>query len=380
MTSPANFFRGFFLFFLASCLSWSIALSQEQEPRGKDVRRPQSQRDTTRHVLTPQDSARLAAAKVDTTKPVFGRLVSPVLEAGAITQEPSFSMTDSEITWSDYTFAGDFINKIPGSFLANMYQPGDPSQLYFDGLGSDYTKYTLDGIELNDPATSSMNLYHVPMEFVRNVEYIDALRSPIYQFNANGSVVNFETQSYSEEKPYSKVRHLEEPYNYLITDGVFSQNIGFRSNIDVGFERQTTDGRFLNSAYDGVNIRAKYRYNIDSTHQLTATEMYYRTKSGMNGGSLPYNVDAGIFDQFQNPIRSLTADLTYLQHHFQIQYSEADPEDSTRFYSLSAFFDYYNFRFGESAVSFGDTSFFLTNISQGPVQISGGAKPFWLGI
>lgn len=314
--------------------------------------------DTTNRPLTREDSLRLAGSKIDTTKRNLGRLVSPVLTAGSITERPSYTITDSEITWNDYTFSGEVLDGISGTYLANMYQPGNPSQLYFDGLGSDFTKYTLDGIELNDPSMPSMNLYQIPMEFVRNVEYVDALRAPIYQFNANGSLVNLQTQSYSEAVPYSKVRFLQEPYNYLITDGVFSQNIGFKSNIDAGFERQTTDGRFDNSVYDGVNIRAKYRYSIDSVSQITASELYYRTKGGTNGGSLPYNVNASIFDQFQPP-RSETANLTTLQHHVQLAYSEVDPSDSSEFYTLSIFFGYHNFQFGET-----DSSFYLANVSK----------------
>ncbi|HUI30695.1 MAG TPA: putative porin [Candidatus Acidoferrales bacterium] len=365
MSPSLNFFRAsFFVAAIAFSLSWFTSICHAQEQHGKEARRPRPPRDTTQRVLTPQDSARLAASKIDTTKPVLGRLVSPVFDAGMITDEPSFSITDSEITWNDYTFSGEVLNKIPGTYLANMYGAGDPSQLYFDGMGSQYSRYLLDGVELNEPTTASMNLYHVPMEFVDNVEYLDALRAPIYQFNANGSLVNFQTQSYSEAKPYSKVRHLEAPYNYLITDGVFSQNIGFNSNIDAGFERQTTDGRFQNTVYDGVNIRVKYRYSIDSTHQLAATELYYRTKGGANGGSLPYSVDASIFDQNFNSVRSSTADLTYLQHHLQVAYSESDPKDSTQFYTLSAYYDYYNFEFGELANERIDSSFYLTNISR----------------
>ncbi|MCL5268175.1 MAG: TonB-dependent receptor plug domain-containing protein [Bacteroidetes bacterium] len=304
-----------------------------------------------------------AFCQEDSTKVSRERLVSPVFQSGTITHEPSYTLSDSEITWNDYRYSGDLLQQIPGSFLANMYQPGNPSELYFDGLGGDYTKYLLDGVELNEPTTSSMNLYHVPMEFVRNVQYIDALRAPIYQFNATGGLVNFQTHLYSEAVPYSKVRHMEEPYNYLITDGVFSQNIGFNSNIDAGFERQTTDGRFDNSVYDGVNIRAKYRYSIDSTRQLTATEVYYRTKGGANGGALPYNISANIFQQYLIPLRSTTADLTYLQHHVQVAYSQGDPYDSTQFLTASVFYDYYSFQFGEYVPS-PDASYYLTNLSR----------------
>jgi outer membrane receptor protein involved in Fe transport len=52
--------------------------------------------------------------------------------------------------------------------------------------------------------------------------------------------------------------------------------------------------------------------------------------------------------------------LTYWQHHFQVEYSEENPKDSTKFYTLSAFLDYYNFIFGDLAT---DTSYSLTNIS-----------------
>ena len=303
----------------------------------------------------------LKTSKSDTSGIPLRYLVRPVEYSGVISTNPSYSITDSAIMWSDYTYAGELLQKIPGAFLANMYQPGDPSELYFDGLGSGYTKYLMDGVEMNEPTTSTMNLYHIPLEFVRNVQYIDAVRAPIYSFNATGGLVNFQTHLYSEPVPYSKVRHLEEPYNYLITDGVFSQNIGYNTNIDLGFEHQTTDGRFVDSRYDGVNIRGKIRYSIDSTQQITATELYYRTKGGMTGGMLPYNVTQDIFNQTlgSNLVRSQSANLTYLQHHLQVAYSQCDPKDSINVFTATAFFDYYNFQFGDSQLLY-----YLTNLSR----------------
>lgn len=293
-----------------------------------------------------QDSARIP----------LGSLVKPVLYSGSVMTTPSYSINDSGIAWNDYTFSGDVLRKIPGVYLANMYQPGDPSEIFFDGIGGNYTRYTLDGVALNEPTTSTMNLYHIPMEFMNDVEYIDALRAPIYDFNSTGALVNFKSQSYSEQQPYSKIRHLEEPYNYLITDGVFSQNIGFNSNLDAGFERQTTDGRFLNSVYDGINIRAKYRYSIDSTKQFTLTELYYRTKGGMTGGAMPYTIDASTFDQFQINLRSQQADLTYLQHHLRAAYSQSDPVDSSNFISATSYYDYYNFIFSDGGIPYSLTN------------------------
>ncbi len=301
----------------------------------------------------------LRSERSDSTGIPLGYLVRPVVKAGLISSVDSYSIPDSVIRWSDYTNAGEVLQKIPGAYLANMYQPGDPSEMSFDGMGSGYTSYLLDGVQMNEPTTGTINLYHIPLEFARNIEYIDAVRAPIYQFNANGAIVNFQSELYSEAVPYSKVRHLEEPYNYLITDGVFSQNIGYNSNIDVGFERQTTDGRFLNSSYDGVNIRGKYRYSIDSTRQITATEVYYRTKGGMTGGAMPYSVTAAIFDPNAITLRSLQADLTYLQHHIQVAYSQSDPHDSLSSLTATAFFDYYSFQFGDVSIPY-----YLTNLSR----------------
>lgn len=303
----------------------------------------------------------LKTAGSDTSGIPLGFLVRPVFNAGAVTSAPSYSIPDSVIMWSDYSYSGELLQKIPGAFLANMYQPGAPSELYFDGLGSGYTKYLLDGVGMNEPTTSTMNLYHIPLEFVKNVQYIDAVRAPIYQFNATGALLNFQTHLYSDPVPYSKVRHLEETYNYLITDGVYSQNIGYNTNIDLGFEHQTTDGRFVDSRYDGVNVRGKLRYSIDSTRQVTLMDVYYRTKGGMNGGMLPYYVTPAIFDQALGSglVRSQTANLTYLQHHLQLAYSQCDPTDSVSYFTATAFFDYYSFKYGDV-----DSLYYLTNLSR----------------
>ncbi len=303
------------------------------------------------------DSAK--SERPDTSRSSAGHLVPPVADAGSIMGEPSYTISDSEITWNDYTYSGQVLQQIPGSFLADMSQPGDPSELYFDGLGSDHVKYTMDGVDLNEPTTSTLNLYQFPMELAHHVEFLDGLRAPIYEYNATGALVNFQTYLYSDSVPFSQVRHVEGPYNYLITDGIFSQNIGFKSNIDLGFEHQTSDGRFVNSVYSGWNIRGTYRYSFDSTDQITATDLYYRTKGGMTGGDLPYNVNITIFDQGLSPVRNQYANLTYWQHHAQVSYSHADPVDSASFFTATAFYDYYNFEYGDVS-----TPYFFTNVSE----------------
>lgn len=281
------------------------------------------------------------------SKNVVYRLLKPVFTSGLISFSSSAAISDSEIEWSNYTYSGELFAKFPGAFLADMSQPGNPVDIFFDGLGLEYASFLIDGINYEDGALGVANLYQIPVEFSQNIQYINALRSPIYEFNANGGLVNLQTSLHNEVVPYSKVRHLEEPYNYLITDGVFSQNIGIKSNIEVGFERQTTDGRFKNSIYDGANIRLKYRYSIDSTSQISLSEIYYRTKGGMTGGAMPYAISQDTFDQYLINLRSMTANLTYLRHRVAAMYSHVDPFDSTQYVNLSIYYGYSGFDFGD---------------------------------
>gem|GEM_PF-4107080 len=299
------------------------------------------------YALSKTDSLNALKYTADSSNSVSYHLLKPVYTSGLVGLSSSAVISDSEIEWGNYTYSGEVFDKLPGTFLADMSQPGNPVDLFFDGLGLEYISFLIDGINYKDGTTGVVNLYQIPMGFTQRVQYISAPRAPIYEFNATGGLLNLQTSLYNESVPYSKVRHLEEPYNYLITDGVFSQNIGIRSNIDVGFERQTTDGRFRNSVYDGANIRVKYRYSIDSTRQISFSEIYYRTKGGMTGGAMPYALSQDIFDQYLINLRSTTANLTYLRHHVTAAYSQVDPIDSAIFVNLSVYYGYDNFIFGD---------------------------------
>ncbi|MGC8594248.1 MAG: putative porin [Candidatus Kryptoniota bacterium] len=301
----------------------------------------------TGYAFQIEDSVAVSGGTADSLKFFSYHLLKPVCTSGLLSVSSSAAISDSEIEWSNYTYSGEIFEKLPGTFLADMSQPGNPSDLFFDGLGVEYTSFLIDGVSYRDGTTGVVNLYQIPMEFTKAVQYIDALRSPIYEFNGTGGLINLQTSLYNQSVPYSKVRHLEEPYNYLITDGVFSQNIGISSNVEVGFERQTTNGRFNNSVYDGANVRVKYRYSIDSTRQISLSEIYYRTKGGMTGGAMPYALGQDTFDQYLINLRSKTANLTYLRHHVVAAYSQVDPLDSAQFINLSFFYGYDNFIFGD---------------------------------
>ena len=212
-----------------------------------------------------------------------------------------------EFIFSDVTNAHDLLVKVPGSFFRDLGQPGQPGQLSLFGVDTRGISVQLDGRPLNDPVFGGYDLYDIPIQYVHEVEILQGSGSLYEGANSPGGTINFVSHQYNNLHPMTKFRFFQGPYDHILSDGIFAQNITRALNAMFGFQRQVTDGRFTNSAYDSWNFRFRLRYNVAEQLNVWASDFYTKSTVGLNGGIDP-TLSPSLYDEVTAVVRD---DKTY---------------------------------------------------------------------
>ncbi|MEK9138544.1 MAG: TonB-dependent receptor plug domain-containing protein, partial [Bacteroidota bacterium] len=193
-------------------------------------------------------------------------------------------LTKEDLHWLDYRYLGHILESVPGTYLREQNSAGQYSQLNIRGSDWRSIAFTADGRPLNDAATGIFNLFHFTTEYADRIEIITGPRAFLYGLNSTGGAINLLTKNYNSNRPFSKLNYSETGYNYQYSDGTFSQNISRKVNFTFGFQHQSTDGRFLNSAHEAWNARIKVRYNWSRDFNIILSEYHTATQTQLNGG------------------------------------------------------------------------------------------------
>ncbi len=242
----------------------------------------------------------LDSLRADTRKrfiPSIGNLGQPV-----DTLSPLHS---HEFLHTDANYIGDILWKVPGVFLREFGEPGQPVQLSSIGVDSRGIALQLDGRPLNDPVFGVVNLYDIPIEYVNEVERFDGSGALYQSSNAAGGTMNFVSHQYNNSRPMTKLRFFQGAFNHILSDGIFAQNISRVLNAMFGFQRHVTDGRFSNSGYDSWNLRTRLRYNASEQLNVWISDFYTKSTIGMNGGVNP-SESPSLYDELSAVVRDPT--------------------------------------------------------------------------
>jgi outer membrane cobalamin receptor len=219
------------------------------------------------------------------------------------------ALNSSQFLWTDAKYPGDLLWRAAGIFVRELGEIGQPGQLNAFGIDGRGISLQLDGRPLNDPLTGTYNLYDIPLEYVEQIEVLTTPRSLFYGSNAPAATVNFVTHQYDNVKPMTKIRYLQGPFNHILSDGIFTQDVARGVNVMFGFQRQVSDGRFPNSAYDSWNIRSRVRYNYSTRLNVWLSDFYNRSTTGFNGG-IDMNQSPSIYDEVTAVVKSQASGQT----------------------------------------------------------------------
>ena len=234
------------------------------------------------HSAPFQDS--LAMAATDTTAvdsvgsimiPGLGDLFPPL---------DTTALHYSRFLWTDALTLGDLFRFTPGVFLRELGAPGKPNQLTRNGLDGRRVAFLLDGRPLGNPVTGTLNMSELPIEFVDHIEERTYEESFVAGEGGSAGMINVVSRQYNTGRPITKIRFIQGPYEHLFTDAMFTQNIVQGLNVLAGVQRHVSEARFVNSSYDAWSVRTRLRYNVSGSFNISLTDLYRTSVSGMNNG------------------------------------------------------------------------------------------------
>lgn len=241
----------------------------------------------------------------------------------------------------------DALQLVPGVNVTRTGGPGGNTSVSIRGSTSRHVLFLLDGIRMNDPASSdgSYNFTHVSPDNIERIEVLKGPHSALYGSEAMGGVINIITKKGAEGDKSSLVleggtyntyslgastsgqvgtQQYSASISYYDTEG-FSATT--RDGEDDGTERLTVSGRYMNQVTDALKLGLSVRY-IDA-------EGEYDEFSSPNGTLESEQVYASLLAQYVmgNWIQDL--ELAYAQNERAFT-DVLDPSEfdgsSTQFY------------------------------------------------
>ncbi|MBI4417844.1 MAG: TonB-dependent receptor plug domain-containing protein [Ignavibacteriales bacterium] len=221
-----------------------------------------------------QDPAPADTMAVDSVK-------NPVIcGLGMFNPADSSGLNYEAFLWSDTRSMGDSFKLMPGFFLRDLGGIGQPDQLSFMGLDSRGIAFLLDGRPLRNPVTGFLNVYEIPIEGVDHLDF-----RPVELFaGGTAGTMNIVTRHFSTIRPVTKIRFSQGPYEHLMTDVFYTQNVVRDLNFQIGLQRQVRENRFVNTSYDSWNVRTRVRFNMSDRFNVSLTDFYRSWTVGMNSG------------------------------------------------------------------------------------------------
>ncbi|MEX2189752.1 MAG: TonB-dependent receptor plug domain-containing protein [Bacteroidota bacterium] len=234
------------------------------------------------HSAQLQDSLTVAApdtTATDSVRVVMIRGIGNIFPEGDTT-----ALFYSSFLWTDARTLGDLFRFTPGMFLRELGTPGKPDQLTLHGLDARGLTFLMDGKPLRNPVTGAVNIAEIPVEFVDHIEVKTYEESFVAGESGSAALMNIVSRQYNTGRPITKIRFMQGPYEHLLTDAMFTQNIIQGLNIFAGLQRHVSDDRFTNSSYDAWSVRTRLRYNVSGSLNISLTDFYRTSVSGMNNG------------------------------------------------------------------------------------------------
>jgi outer membrane cobalamin receptor len=196
--------------------------------------------------------------------------------------DTTWNISRSDLNWEDYRYLGHLLHKAPALVHRDPNSPGQYDGFSYYGAGERGTAILAQGRPLTDPVSGSSNVYLISPEPTERIEIITGTRS--FVFGAAGAAVNLVFNNPDNVVPVTKIRYAEGADTYSLLDGSYAQNILRGTNLSLGFQHQTIESRYVNSAHDAWNLRARLRHSFSSRFHVVLSEYYTSSQTDLNGG------------------------------------------------------------------------------------------------
>lgn len=234
------------------------------------------------HSHSPIDSTEKKRQVTDTIQPY-----KPLRSHGSMVQLPySFlRITKQELQYMNFIGLHDIISqKVSSIYPLHLGSYGQVHGLSIFGSGLRDVSMQFNGRSLNERMMGAVNTEEYPSEMVEQIEIFTGTDAVLFSDNASGMLINLQERVFNTKTPFTHLWYSQGGYDYIASDGIFSQNIAKNWNATIGYRRQSSGSRFVNSALDLWNIRANLRWNPSDATSFTLSELFTHQRIGANGG------------------------------------------------------------------------------------------------
>lgn len=229
---------------------------------------------------------------------------NPSSEVGTIVVTGSQLPSDTRTTGSSVTVVGEqeiedgqyrnalgALQQVPGLDIVQSGGFGGNASIFLRGGNSEGTLVLLDGIELNNPATTNRayNMANLTLENIERIEVIRGPQSTIYGSDAMGGVINLVSKK-AQEGVHSNLTSEAGSYNSFTQVG----NISYGSkgfDVSTGITRQdvggisaasASDGNSEHDGYENTSLSNRMRFTPTDNVEGSVTTRYAHSNTALD--------------------------------------------------------------------------------------------------
>lgn len=307
------------------------------------------------YILANSDSAQVSSAANtvnsdslsvnDSAKAVAKPLATPLEmhgTASALSNAYTYEIKKTDIKLDNYNSAADLLYRhLPVFPLSTGEFFNLNSYSLYAGKARD-NAFAFNSRQLTDHSLGMYNPAAYPVEFFESMEVYTGSDAVTLAGNSSGSYVNFREMKYNTSKPYTHLWFAQDAYEFIGSDGVFSQNFAPNWNFTAGYRNTNYDGRFQNSSSYLWNIRLLLRHNPDDFTSQSLSYLFTDHSQRTNGGvdrenSIDANGNIDIYNELGAAVNYIDLNERSQRHDIQFTNTKLLKRDSTSQFDASLF-------------------------------------------
>ena len=266
-------------------------------------------------------------------------------------------LTEQQLEDGQYRSAIDALAQVPGVDVVQSGGPGGNASIFIRGADSGQTLVLLDGIELNNPASTnrSFNMANLTLENVERVEVIRGPQSTIYGSDAMGGVINLVSKKAQEGlhmsatseagsfSSFNQIGNISYGSKGLdVSTAITQQNLGSVSAASAQYGNGEPD------RYDNTSLSGRVRMAPSEMFDATSTIRYVRSQDDLDnfggpGGDDPnHTLNSNEFftrGDFTGHLLSKTLEPTAYVSYTRQTLDDVNFPDEVSFDSLDSSYD-----------------------------------------
>lgn len=197
---------------------------------------------------------------------------------------PYRSFTRATISSLPYRTLDDILEQRTPAYVLSTGLLGDWSVPLLFGESPRENVFVFDGIASMQRLMGNYPPAIVMPEFMEQLDVLIGADAAILAGASGGTAYWVQQPWYNTRSPYTRVWYCQSAYDFIATDGTFSQNVAPNVNATVGFRRMVTPGRYDGQWLDTWNTRALLRWNPSDVVSLSLVHRFTNWGVGTNGG------------------------------------------------------------------------------------------------